>query len=83
MVCSICGFAGHNKVTCARRKAQRICEAVLDYGTEQIIARGLDAVCPGLGLTYEAYKLTMAILKARKNGVDEKFVFDALMDLNG
>lgn len=84
MACSICGLSGHNKTTCARQRAKRIAAAVVEYGTSTVVARGLDVVCPGLGLTYEAANITMALLRASRTGsVNEADVFEVLMRLSG
>ena len=76
MVCSVCGFSGHNKRTCAKNAAKRIAHAVAKYGASAVLARGLDAFCPGLGLTYEAFNLAMLLIQTvrTKGATEEAFV---------
>lgn len=82
MPCSVCGLSGHNKTTCARNRAERISYALAKYGASQVVARGLDVVCPGLGMTYEAANVTMALIRASKGrGVNEEDLFDAFMSM--
>jgi hypothetical protein len=80
MACSICGLSGHNKVTCARQRGRRIAQAVAKYGAQQVFARGLDVVCPGLGLTYEAACQVRTCLEVAQGRVTEEDIVEYLLD---
>ena len=80
MPCSVCGFSGHYKPTCAKNAAKRIAKAVAKYGASQVLSRGLDAFCPGLGLTYDAVSLAMQLIEtARTRGATEEAFFEVFM----
>lgn len=81
MTCSICGLAGHNKKSCVRKRAERIAAVMAKCGRSHVISLGLDAVCPGLGLTYETASQLLTLIEARKHGVSEEHLFDAMMNL--
>jgi hypothetical protein len=81
MACSVCGLSGHYKPTCARNRAKRIAKAIAQCGTSQIFSMGLDFICPGLGLTYEAAHAAIAVIRMHKNGgPSEEDLFEALMN---
>jgi hypothetical protein len=83
MACSVCGLSGHNKTTCARQRAHRIAHVVAKYGASEVLARGLDVLCPGLGLTYQAVTAIMTCVRVfRTAGVNEEVLFEVLMGLN-
>ncbi len=68
MACSVCGLAEHNKRTCARNKGNRVFAACMKYGAKEIAFRGLDAICPGLGLTAQAADKVYSVMRLYQNG---------------